>query len=368
MNRYFLKSCVLISLLFMTSCHFPAKSAMDGDNGRNAYNIEVQRTNAEEMLLNLVRLRYFDSPFFLEVSSVTSTFTYKNTASASIPIPGFNKSNPLLLGGESQWQTQPTIQYSPLEGEEFTTQLLQPLGASTIQQVLYSGWEVDRVLQIAVQDLKNFHNFTKEGNINLEEIQNYLNFYKSIQLMTDIQKKGCLKIGLTIKKHGEEKDKIQTLQLAFPCDNKESLEVAKLLGINVEMDGKYFANFIQGFDEKGNVGIMPRSILSCMYYLANYVQVPKCDIQNKKAYAIPENIFLDKHVNQVVKSIFNVYSSTQKPKDFYVCVRYRDKFFYIRDNDLDSKRTFMLLLELYNLQSGARKERGPILTLPIGVG
>ena len=373
MKNIFFKSFISMSLLFLSSCHFPAKMAIEGEGGRNAYNIEVQRTNAEEMLLNLVRLRYFDSPLFLEVSTVTASFLFRNTASASIPIPGFNKLNPLLLGGESQWQSQPTIQYSPLEGQEFASQLMNPLDAATLQQVIYSGWEINRVFQLAVQDLKDFHNFSKEGYINKDQIEKYEDFYKSIQLMTDLQKKGCLKVGIIVNKKNDEKDikteiQNQSLQIAFPCDINESKEVASLLDIKEEKNGRYIAHFAQGFDENGNVGIMPRSILSCMYYLANAVHVPKEDIDSKKAFDIPAHISSSKIIQDLFKGLLNVCYSYNKPKDYYLCVKYRNKYFYIQDNDLNSKRTFMLLLELYNLQSGRRREKGPILTLPIGVG
>ncbi|HEY0135192.1 MAG TPA: hypothetical protein VGB85_13985, partial [Nannocystis sp.] len=33
--------------------------------GRGQYNVAIQRTNGEQLLLNLVRLRYRDAPLFL---------------------------------------------------------------------------------------------------------------------------------------------------------------------------------------------------------------------------------------------------------------------------------------------------------------
>ena len=40
--------------------------------GRADYNTAIQQTNAEQLLLNLVRLRYRDVPYFLEVASVST--------------------------------------------------------------------------------------------------------------------------------------------------------------------------------------------------------------------------------------------------------------------------------------------------------
>ncbi|NQZ59565.1 MAG: hypothetical protein HRT88_19110 [Lentisphaeraceae bacterium] len=59
-------------------------------------------------------------------------------------------------------------------------------------------------------------------------------------------------------------------------------------------------------------------------------------------------------------------SSPISQSNSYVAVQYRGKWFYIEDNDLNSKSTFSLLMQLYSLQSGENKGNDLILTLPIG--
>jgi hypothetical protein len=50
--------------------------------GRTDYNMVIQRTETEEMLLNLVRVRYGDRPLFLTVSSVSTSFSWTQGAGA----------------------------------------------------------------------------------------------------------------------------------------------------------------------------------------------------------------------------------------------------------------------------------------------
>ena len=50
----------------------------------------------------------------------------------------------------------------------------------------------------------------------------------------------------------------------------------------------------------------------------------------------------------------------------YVKIRYRDHYYYIADNDLESKSTFMLLTEIFNMQAGQGVALMPTLTLPVG--
>ncbi len=370
----------LFTLLILTGCHFPSSMVLEGPGGRNAYNIEVQKTNAEEMLLNLVRLRYYDSPFFLEVSSVTSSFTFKNLAAATINIPGFNHTNPMSLGGETQWQTQPTIQYSPLEGQEFANQLMQPLDIATLQQVIYSGWDIDRVFRLAVQHFKEYHNVPQEKELDPEKHPKYQNFIKALRIMKKFQEEGILQVGIKEHRKIDEKENKEgciepnmTLQIAFPVDDEDSKTLADLLGEAQPKNGKYMVSIVQGFNKKGEIGVLPRSILSCMYNLSHSVDVPDKDLEENKAktlYDETDDVKKEKQrVKKEIHSLMNIYNASLKPKDSYVCIKYRDNWFYIKDNDLYSKRTFMLLLELYNLQSGRRKTQGgPVLTLPIGVG
>jgi len=351
-------------ILICCGCHIPSKMVLQGQGGRNDYNIEVQKTNSEEMLLNLVRLRYFDSPFFLQVSSVTSQFTFKNLASAGINLPGFNQTNPMTLGGETQWQNQPTIQYSPLEGQEFANQLMQPLDVNTLAQLIYSGWDIKRVFLLAVQAFNDFHNLSK-GGIS-RDLSRYEKFLDVINLMTKLQREGTLLVGVT-----ETKDtgiEVKNLQFAFPSDDEFGKAIAEHLNQHKPSNGKHIISVVEGFDEKGNIGILPRSLLSCMNFLSHSVLVPEDHLKNNKAIIIGSDAFKQEEICQIFKDLLIVHNAHNKPKDAYISIKYRDTWFYIKDDDLQSKKTFMLLLEIFNLQSGKRQTQGPVLTLPIGVG
>ena len=59
-------------------------------------------------------------------------------------------------------------------------------------------------------------------------------------------------------------------------------------------------------------------------------------------------------------------SSTNRPANAFVAVPYRGAWFYIADNDLESKSTFMLLTQLFNLQAGQIKTVAPALTIGVG--
>ena len=84
-----------------------------------AYNKSISETLSEQMLLNLVRLRYREKPSFLEITSVTVSPRIQTTAALNTEIdigPGGNIIQP---GIGVEYSQSPTISYTPLRGEDF---------------------------------------------------------------------------------------------------------------------------------------------------------------------------------------------------------------------------------------------------------
>jgi len=367
MAIFFRLILLAVAALFFTSCHVSSETALEGSGGRMSYNESLQATNNEQMLLNLVRLRYLDTPFFLDVGNVTTQFTYKTAASPLIPIPGFTRSNPFSLGGEFSWQNQPTIQYTPLEGQAFASQLLHPISLKTIQQLILSGWHVGLVFKLAVQSFDEFLNAPAASGPIPGYVPRYKSFFEVTDLFRHFQMRSQLQVGVKVsqcEKEGTENG--YSLQIAFPDKGAEAKKLAHLLSAVHSDHGAYLFDLNFGFNQRGKIGIMSRSILSCLYYLSSGIDVPEEHVEDG---LIPTTLGAEGKVfdwQEVVGSLLRVRTSSFRPRSSYVSVKYKGNWFYIEDNDLASKKTFVLLLQIYNLQSSESKSSGPILTLPIG--
>lgn len=57
--------------------------------------------------------------------------------------------------------------------------------------------------------------------------------------------------------------------------------------------------------------------------------------------------------------LFHIRESKDRPELSVFAIPYRGRWFYIADNDLESKSTFMLLTQLFRLQAGAAKAVAP---------
>ena len=90
---------------------------------RLRYNEVVRDTNDEQLLINIVRLRYADSPVFIDLPNITSQF---EMAGGGNYLGGYgNQTNaPASLGfGSMSLRDTPTLSYHPREGREIAKAL-----------------------------------------------------------------------------------------------------------------------------------------------------------------------------------------------------------------------------------------------------
>lgn len=69
--------------------------------------------------------------------------------------------------------------------------------------------------------------------------------------------------------------------------------------------------------------------------------------------------------DEMFKGLLTVYWSPSRPSDAAIAVHYQGNWYYVRRNDLHSKRTFVLLGQLTKMLSGLGSGNAPALTLPL---
>jgi hypothetical protein len=70
----------------------------------------------QQMLYNIVKIRYGDTPVFLDVASVINSYSLATSVNVggSVATPLQSNSNTLSAGGLGTYTDTPTITYSPL--------------------------------------------------------------------------------------------------------------------------------------------------------------------------------------------------------------------------------------------------------------
>jgi len=138
------------SLFLATSCASIGSRAIKGE--RVNFNAALQQTADEQLLLNLVRLRYRDPPAFLEVTSISTQSQFQTSFEAGTELERATVNSDLFkITGGFGYFTQPTLTYTPLQGENFIQRLLSPLTVDKLMLLYRSGWNISRLFRLCVQ-------------------------------------------------------------------------------------------------------------------------------------------------------------------------------------------------------------------------
>lgn len=123
---------------------------------RGDYNAALQVTN-DQLLLNIVRLRYGETPSFLEVTGIVTQLRIELGGSAEATA-GVGVDPALTAGGTFVYADQPTITYLPSQGEQFVRRFLTPIAPETLLLLWESGWSFERVAMVGLQRLNRIEN------------------------------------------------------------------------------------------------------------------------------------------------------------------------------------------------------------------
>jgi len=347
MIRVFSTFLVAASLLALSGCLTTGPLSVRTQTG--LYNRSVIKTLNEQLLLNLVRAKYRDIPYFIEVNSIT---TNKTTEVTGVNL--FNGSPPFgILQSDS-----PTISYAPLQGEDFLKKILSPIPPESLLVLTQSGWSVQRVLGICVERMNHLDNAASASGPTPAYVPRYEEFHRMIELLRTLQKAGLVhavadpdgNVVLEIREH--------------PQLRSELAEFRSLLGVPAGMSRLAMTNDFLNV-RPGQIVLRTRSIASIMFFLSQNVAVPDSHVAKGLVTVTtgPNGDVFD--WDRVVGDFIKVHCSPTPPSSAYTAINYRGHWFYIRDDDLNSKSTFMLLTQLFNLQAGQTKVQAPTLTIPV---
>jgi hypothetical protein len=388
------------------------------------FNDAVRQTLDEQMLANLVRMRYLQSPIFLQVSSVNTSFALGGNVGAS---GTFNSGAPNVYGASigGSYEERPTISFSMPESREYYGRLLAPLSADQITSLVLAGFDSELVLRTAVRGLNGLRNLSADQSDSPEEPASYARFREVLELIKKLRSKGIVDLELGGKAalwsspvaadvKGEipkvlllgaasyamandseivrhEDGQWQTykfekhMALRFSPAAKDSPDAQRLRELlALEPDRNNFpivdAEMVNAEKQRGVLGLSPgaldpgvvwaeiglrgRSMLEIMQVASKEIRVPAEDVERGTAFADSPR---DRQ-SATGASGFAIKSSESAPSNSSLRIQYRGHWFYIDDSDLRSRETFAMLTALFAVVGGTVPGAHPVLTLPVGVG
>ncbi|HEV7508352.1 MAG TPA: hypothetical protein VGS07_25950 [Thermoanaerobaculia bacterium] len=331
-------------------------------HARADYGAALVHSWDEQLLLNLVRLRYRDNPLFLEVGSVVTHYSVAAGASASAQVTAQGSDTlASTLGANLSYIEEPTITYAPLQGDDFVSRLLSPISPANLVLLSQSGWSIERLLLCCVQKVNGLRNATGAAGPTPDYAPPFAEFHRLAKLLRRLQVAGLIEA--TVADDGKTVSLLFNLAPPGPLAD-QSDEARKLLGIDGDITTLRVtpATIRKGKDE---VAVAGRSLLSVLFYFSQAVEVPA---EDEKAGRVTVTLKEDGQRFdwlEATGSLMRIRSAAAQPASAAVKVRYRGSWFYIADDDLNSKTTFNLLTYLFALKAGSHQIKEPLLTLGI---
>jgi hypothetical protein len=333
---------------------------------RTDYNSVVQRTDDQEILLNLVRLKYRDTPVFLQIPSITSQFNFGGsigaTATVNSQVTGLTPAHSIGLDTRLNYTEVPTVTYVPLQGEEFVQRVLSPISLETMMLLTHSGWSIEDVFRLLVQRLNGVRNAPSASGPTPQTAPEFRDFLRAAKLLRELQLRNAVEILYELKNgqpvyflHIDEK------ALNWP----ETRELTRLLSLAPGRTRYILTNQLL-VENPDSLTVEPRSLGGVFFYLSQSVEVPKKDQDLGRVTVTKSSTGQTFDWTQLTGDLLRVRSQAEQPKDAAVAVFYRGSWFYIDESDLASKTTFSLLSQIFALQAGKSKTVTPVLTLPVG--
>jgi hypothetical protein len=320
------------------------------------YDAAITTSWKRAMLLNMVKLRYADTPMFVDVSSIINSYTLEGQATAGAGWLSSGGPTSLSFSGNAHYADKPTITYNPLLGERFTRSLMTPLQPATVVSLIQSGWAADAVMNMMVSSANGVYN-RFGGGARARGADPEWSVVTGA--MRRIQASAA--VGMRI-----ESDKGQELTVLVLHRNAETPEIradvnALRSALGIRADAAEL-RVVYGSVPKGDneIALVTRSMLEILIDLASAIEVPASDVAQGIVPAPPH---FDADDANAYKPLIRILSGDAPPDHAFVAVEYHGHWFWIDERDYGSKGMFSFVMIMFSLMDTAPKGQ-PLITVP----
>lgn len=385
-------------------------------HSRLRYNDAVKSTSEQQLLLNIVRLRYVDTPSSLAISSIADQqelaaglgFVPFFTSAAAGDVGGYR--NSILPQAQLSRASRPTLSYTPLDDEEFTRRLFSPISLEGVAYLSKTTWPISTVFRLYLENLNWVSNAETASGPTPIDPPDYATFLDGVIALQRLQDRKQI----TLFTEGREQSISDRLPLSDlnahntleSIENDLELRPSRdglslirrqpqlVLRVDPSVDGdRDWLDFCEAFRLNPNLRTfdltaektdpylkdMPdtgletldletRSLLQVLFFIAQGVEVPVEHLASGVAPCTRDFNGGQFDWQQVLGGLFRVRctQSKHRPECAYVAVHYKGYWYYIDERDRETKATFALLLEVSRLELKSTESKAPILTLPLG--
>lgn len=319
------------------------------------YNEAIAMSQREQLLLNIVRLRYRDTVNFIQITGVTTSYSSSlgGDLGSGFGIDAGPFEEALRFGAEGERSVRPLVEYEPLQGPGYAFQLLSPIEPSSLFLLTQSGWSAERLLLCCIARVAEVENARAAAGPTPDFVPDNTGFRALAADFRRLQLEGGLIVDIYAGSGGRQ------VVLTIRGESAPATRVREALGFE---PGETSLPITDQATAGDALTVRGRSLLGILAALSQTVEVPA----EHAAFVTAPPASGD--WNTVIGGMFRVRHSEERPTDAAVAVQYRGVWFSIADSDLQSKSTFDLVSHLFALQA-ARGQAGapdPLIVLSPG--
>ena len=346
------------------------------------YNESFSHTSSQEMLLNIVRMRYGETPTFLDLPTINNVTEAKVLGNGAQP-----EDSPLqgIFGGDFFLRDEPTLGYQPRRGNSLAESLVKPMKAEIMLDVP-PGNDTRTFLLAMVDSINGVRNSPTATSVKLRvakrEDETHGPVPDATVLATDAVT--AAKEGYVYRSTNEQVSLLRRERLLAMTIRPEELGVADLAELteicqlvpgrtayaiksqeDVEIDlNDEAAAALPPAGPHEELSLNVRSGYQALAFLAKGVTVPAAHVRRGE---VPMFTGLDGRpfdARRLTRGLFHVCVQKHKPLRSDLAVHYRGHWFYIAEEDVQSRASLSFVKFIIDLNSQAGSA-GPILTLPL---
>lgn len=347
-------ACLLSVLLACSTGGFRSVGPRVVPRDRFEHGNALSLSGREQLLSNLVRLRYLESPIFLDVSTVINQYARGGQARAALGFgTGVAEGDTQTLGGATSWSDRPTITYVPLSGARFSRSILMPINPESLFALVQSGWPAEGLLALTVTSINGLSN---DASPPLRRRHADPAFWDLLRTWGRLRDAGVLAFRVDEE---ESSPNLIVVSKEHELDAAKARDLAALRSaLNLDASTReYRVVYALVPTQPNEIAIMTRSPFEVLLNLAWCIDVPEQHIVEGRTGPSFKSRRPD------IAPVIRARCACDCPCDAYVRVGNRGVWFYVDDKDMESKRAFAfieLMLRLADRHEGAR---GPVVSI-----
>jgi len=347
-RRWLMFVAICFISLGLSTCAGLGPASISTDRG--SYIDILSLTDKQELLSNIVRVKYTDPPVFLQVNSITASPSLEIGSESEFKVGGGDIPPPLaILKPKIIYDDNPTISYTPLSGKQFANELLVPFTLTPVFLMLNNGFDFSVVAELMFVSMNGLSN---SRNAAPEERER---FRKTVTALGRLGQRRLIRVGTRGGSLSNGEGRVILTVDPGALETEEGKQVFAALGI--APSAREIEVRLGLSADENTIAIRTRSLLAMISYLSNFVETPEAHA----AFVWPSS------AGSKETWPIRIKTSRREPAIAYTSVHFNDQWFFVEADDLASQNILYLLRILFNLQAQANTADAPKLQLTLPV-